>query len=585
MFATTKIFSHSLLAFTVTTMLATLVFVIRPAHGGGQQGKERAVKIKKFRIRGVEIKEPIEIVAVKVKGVPVERDKKFTGDSDWLNGMTVTIKNVSDKPVVYVTVSVGAYYEKDGVTRRTSDGRDYVATSDMMYGLRPHLPDEPPRSDSAVPLMPGQTADLLFSQIQRDQLYWLLRDYSTDIPEVTLWIDHVAWYGEDTIMWSNGRLLRQDPNNPRLWLPIDDPDPPVSRLNHAARKPRSELARILGLKLDSFRTNLLDPLPTCNYRDGGEEIKHCTAKDTGGILPCDYEDQHLYPTGSKNAIAGDNSPRVCHGNGSNGCAAWEEHADTRANTNCTPPSQQGCEDEGMYWDSFTETCQAQEGCPDSCEETGTGFMPTDSCWYGYTGCPYGWGRPERDSTCCTNGTPILIDVMGDGFNLTNAANGVIFDIIGDGRPVQLSWTAAGSDDAWLTLDRNGNGRIDNGTELFGNFTPQPQPLSGVQRNGFLALAEYDKPENGGNGDGVIDRHDAIFSSLRLWIDANHNGVSEAGELRMLASMDIKKLEFDYKESRRTDQYGNQFKYRARVKDSRDAQGGRWAWDVIPVIGP
>lgn len=211
-------------------------------------------------------------------------------------------------------------------------------------------------------------------------------------------------------------------------------------------------------------------------------------------------------------------------------------------------------------------------------------MSTNYCWYGNTGCPFGWGRPERGSTCCTNGTPILIDVRGDGFNLTNVANGVIFDIIGDGRPVQLAWTAPGSHDGWLVLDRNGNGSIDNGTELFGNFTPQPQPLPGVQRNGFLALAEYDKPQNGGNGDGVIDRNDAIFSSLRLWIDANHNGSSEAGELRTLASLDIKKLELDYKESRRTDQYGNQFKYRAKIKDSRDAQVGRWAWDVIPVIG-
>ena len=210
-------------------------------------------------------------------------------------------------------------------------------------------------------------------------------------------------------------------------------------------------------------------------------------------------------------------------------------------------------------------------------------MGTDSCWYGVSGCPFGWGRPERGSTCCTNGTPILIDVNGDGFNLTDAADGVVFDIIGDGRPVHLAWTAADSHDGWLALDRNGNGVIDHGTELFGNFTPQPNPPAGVQRNGFLALAEYDKPENGGNGDGLIDRHDRIFSSLRLWVDTNHNGVSEPGELHTLAALDIWKLELDYRESKRTDAYGNQFKYRAKVKNSRDAQVGRWAWDVVPVI--
>jgi hypothetical protein len=174
-------------------------------------------------------------------------------------------------------------------------------------------------------------------------------------------------------------------------------------------------------------------------------------------------------------------------------------------------------------------------------------------------------------------TPIVIDTTGRGYHLTSAQNGVKFDLVGDGHPIQTAWTDAESGNAFLALDRNGNGKIDSGKELFGDDTNQPESNS---PNGYLALAVFDMPENGGNGDGIIDEHDRVWSSLRLWIDSNHDGISQPSELFTLPQLGVRSISLKYTLSRRTDEFGNAFRFKGSINPEHGDGVDRTIWDVV-----
>jgi hypothetical protein len=142
------------------------------------------------------------------------------------------------------------------------------------------------------------------------------------------------------------------------------------------------------------------------------------------------------------------------------------------------------------------------------------------------------------------GSPLVLDLGDDGIETTSAAAGVKFDLLNVGA-LQTAWLAGGKD-ALLALDRDGNGRIDSGAELFGEAT------AGLpQENGFEALTALDS-----NKDGKLDRRDAAFGKLVLWSDRNGDGRSDASELSTLRQKKIRSLALGATSKATRDRHGN-----------------------------
>ena len=166
------------------------------------------------------------------------------------------------------------------------------------------------------------------------------------------------------------------------------------------------------------------------------------------------------------------------------------------------------------------------------------------------------------------GSPLVLDLAGDGIALSSTAGGVAFDITGSGSR-QTAWVE-GKDDALLAIDLDANGRIDDGTELFGEASRVSDFAGG---DGFGALAALDRPQSGGNGNGLVESGDMMFDRLLLWRDSNRDGVSQPSELSTLQSAGIEALSVSVESDTSVfDAHGNDLSSRSSFLRS-DGTGG------------
>ena len=528
------------------------------------QGDERTLEKLSWQF------EPIEVTSVKTKGRLIEFGRKFNDQEDWLTDLTIVATNISEHPIVRIEIQL--------IFPR-NEGLPYVHY--MHYGKDPSLPD----AALVKRVLPGETAEVKINPVNLPIIQKRLLElgYPPKLQRAQIQVASVTF--DDGTMWNGDFLLTPDPQKPTRKINPQKIERPYKRKSQVQRSNNGTSKDWAAVRFHHLRFRasdlinrmeskarptpaIFDDLLPCN-------VSFLVSDDFGCAFEfdaCRYrKDFFITPTYTFMANAR-KQPALAD------CEPPGE------DIICENPSPKSSELRIMCGQRIAGSCGGQTLPGGGCD---TGFTDLG----GYCGRSYAFqnrcAEPtgyDQDTCTCPDGintSPIVIDVDGNGFQITDALAGVPFNILNDGVPLNLSWTAGASTNAFLVLDRNGNGTIDSGEELFGNLTPQP---SSQNPNGFLALAEYDKPSAGGNANGRIERGDAIYPALRLWQDTNHNGISESSELHPLASLNVYGLDLDFEEANRVDQYGNRFRYRAKVYDGKGSHTGRWAYDVFLMVG-
>ena len=572
--------------FTISIAILAIALLLFAFSGLAKtQGKTKRT-VSKIFFHPKTITPPVEYSKLKVRGrhsdfssmfeegnkklqKSLRPEEEFEEDDDFWEHLSFDVTNVSDKAIVYVKTYVFLY---------TSEG----ATS-LHRQVALAIEFGSPFSESGASLKPGESKSLT---ITPQMLYYAqqkVRQLTSPITRVGVFADSV--YYEDGYYWEfDGKVFPPHPKEKQSRL--NNSESKENRISFSQVKDQEKLQVLhrpsllnvenglfahntkpnnLLKSFDSSSTNPKSVLPvtsnlsaqSCGYyqcwESNGNEVVSCDPNNPNSTCKATRRKwKSTQPSSSSAYFLSAAPPPTCRL--------------TTNNQNCGLFSGEACD--------VDYTCSPAENEPSNYCGYGGSCNPT---YAQLNGCNGSW---DCSSCECMWGSPILVDIQGNRFAMTDAVSGVNFDLKGDGKIQRWSWTAPGADDAWLALDRNGNGKIDNGKELFGNWTDQPGLPAGEKKNGFIALAVFDEPQTGGNRDGKIDRRDTIFNQLRLWQDKNHNGVSETNELHTLIELGVETFDLNYQQRGWMDQYRNLFEYRAKVQDAKGNQVGRWAYDVF-----